>query len=314
MRNSMPPRRRRTIAGVAALLAGVVLLGAGPAALVPAPAPVDLGTAAPYAVLAGHGISDTGPSRIAGDVGTHPLPAIPDILDREASGSVDRAGSRPRQAQLDLGRAFDSVASLARDGTISLAEDRTLLPGVYTVDDATEGFAGTLTLDGQDETNPVWVFLVANDLVIAPESWITLVNGAQACNIFWRIGGSATLAPRSVFVGSILAGTSVTVGGGATITGRLLARTGAVTLGGASISVPVCAAGAAANRPPATDAPAIAAGARIESSPKPEVGGVATRRSEPSSLVPIVMAVLLVMAVVLGEPRDRRSPRRSGGR
>jgi len=214
------------------LLAGAILLGAGPPAPWMTPVVVDLGAAETFAILAGGGVTDTGPSVILGDVGTHPLPAIPDTLDREASGSVDRAGAKSQQAQRDLASAFASVAALPRGGTISLEDDRTLLPGVCFVPDARQGVAASLTLDGQDTPNPVWIFVVANDLVTAPGSTITLVNGAQACNVFWRVGGSAMLASGSTFAGSILAMTSVTVGSSVTIAGRLLARTGAVSLRG----------------------------------------------------------------------------------
>jgi hypothetical protein len=69
-----------------------------------------------------------------------------------------------------------------------------------------------------------------------------MVNGAQACNVFWQVGSSATLGTNSSFRGSILALTSITATTGASITGRLLARNGAVTLDTNTITKPTCAA------------------------------------------------------------------------
>lgn len=306
MRISVATPRRRTTAGVLIVLAGAILLGAGPPAPRMSPAAVDLGAAAPFAVLAGGGITDTGPSTISGDVGSHPLPTIPDLLDKEASGSVYRAGAKPGQAQRDLANAFASVAALPRDDTFSFADDRTLPPGVYAVADATLGLAGSLTLDGQGAPDSVWIFVVANDLVIASGSTITLINGAQACNVFWRVGGSATLAPGSTFAGSIIAMTSVTVGRGVAIEGRLLARTAAVSLGGNRIVVPVCVLDAANSAPQ----PAVVAALPQSSRTSGAAGGL----SEASSFLPIVVIALLVAAAILGEPRHRKRRRapRSG--
>ena len=292
-----PPRR--VVAGVAVLFAGTILLGAGPPVTWTTPAAVDLGAAAPFAVLAGGGITDTGPSVILGDVGTHPLPAIPDLLDKEATGTVDRAGTKSQQAQQALASAIASVVSLPRDGTVSLADGRTIPPGVYDVPDATQGLATNLTLDGQNAPNPVWIFVVANDLVTAPGSTITLVNGAQACDVFWHVGGSATLASGSTFAGSILAMTSVTVGRGVTIAGRLLARTAAVSLGGDNISVPACALATAIAAPRAAAVAALPPPSRTNAA-------VARPRTALPAYLPFVMLVLLVAAVVLGEPRHRR--------
>jgi hypothetical protein len=303
MRISLVTATRRAVAGVAIVLAGAILLGAGPPTAWTSPAAVDLGSAAHFAVLAGSGISDTGPSVISGDVGTHPLPAIPDLLEKEASGSVDRAGARSQQAQQDLASAFASVAALPQNGTLSLANDRSLVPGVYAVAEDTQGFASNLTLDGQNAPNSVWIFVVAKNLVTGPGSTITLANGAQACNVFWRVGGSAQLASESTFAGSILAMTSVSVGRSATITGRLLSRTGAVSLGGDGITVPVCSS------PSAAKAGALPSAIGVLPQSFRTAAAVAGSPLELPSYLPIVMLVLLVAAAFLGQPRDRHRRR-----
>jgi hypothetical protein len=172
---------------------------------------------------------------------------------------------------------------------------------VYAVADGKQGVAGTI-LDGQDASSPVWIFVVPNDLLTAPGSTIALVNGAQACNVFWFVDGSAILASESTFTGSVLATAAVTVGSNVTIAGRLLARTGPVSLAGATISVPVCAMNPAMEAPP-PEADVLVA---MSSSRNTSI----VRPSDLPPYLPIVMLVLLVAASVLAESRDRR-PRRT---
>jgi type VI secretion system secreted protein VgrG len=69
---------------------------------------------------------------------------------------------------------------------------------------------------------------------------MTLTNGAQACNVYWQVGSSATLGVTSTFVGHVYALTSITASTGASIQGQLLARNGAVTLDANTIVNSAC--------------------------------------------------------------------------
>ena len=72
---------------------------------------------------------------------------------------------------------------------------------------------------------------------------MNLINGAQPCNVFWQVGSSATLGTSSVFVGNIMALTSVSLNNAVTVQGRVLARNGSVTLINDTISAGRCAPG-----------------------------------------------------------------------
>ena len=114
----------------------------------------------------------------------------------------------------------------------------TLVSGVYS--SGTFGItagAGALILDGQGNPNAVWVFKADSTLITGSASTVSLINGADACNVFWQIGSSATLGTGSLFVGNLLALTSITVTRGVTVDGRVLARNGAVTLDTDTIAV-----------------------------------------------------------------------------
>jgi type VI secretion system secreted protein VgrG len=84
----------------------------------------------------------------------------------------------------------------------------------------------TLTLSGTG----VFIFQIASALTTVTGSQVVLTNGALAANVFWQVGSSATLGTYSIFAGTILAETSITLATGATLDGRALALTGAVTL------------------------------------------------------------------------------------
>src|SRR5439155_411472 len=101
--------------------------------------------------------------------------------------------------------------------------------------------SGDLTLDAQGDANAVFVFQMASTLVTTVGRQVILSGGAQAANIYWQVGSSATLGTASVFKGNILALTSITATTGAAVEGRLLARNGAVTLDANNIGLGIAA-------------------------------------------------------------------------
>ena len=116
-----------------------------------------------------------------------------------------------------------------------------MLPGAYSSNDGTFQITGTLTLDAQGDPSAVFIFKTASTLVTAGASRVNLVNNAQACNIFWQVGSSATLGTTSILKGNVLALASITLTTGASVEGRLLARNGAVTLDTNTVIRAVCA-------------------------------------------------------------------------
>ena len=120
---------------------------------------------------------------------------------------------------------------------------RTLTRGVYRAGSvAPLALSGRLTLDAQGDPRAAFILQVPSALVTAPGSSVGLVNGAQACNVFWQVGGAATLGASSVFRGNLLASTTIAVQDGAAVEGRLLARSGGVTLIRDTVTRPGCSA------------------------------------------------------------------------
>jgi hypothetical protein len=202
---------------------------------------VNLGTAASFAVVAGSAITNTGSSVIAGDIGLSPGTSItgfpPGI---QASGVTDLTNAVAFQAQSDTTAAYLDAAGRTPFTTApSDLGGSTLAPGVYQSSSAM-ALTGSVTLNGGGNEDAVFIFQAGSTLVTASGSTVVLENGAQACNVFWQVGSSATLGTSSNFAGTILALTSATLDTGATLRGRVLARNGAVTLDANTITVPTC--------------------------------------------------------------------------
>ncbi|AWG02666.1 ice-binding family protein [Clavibacter michiganensis] len=238
-RHACTPSSRRSRSGslaVASLaVAAIATGGLGAALLAPASAfaataTVGLGTAASYSVLAGQGVTNTGPSTLAADLGTSPNAAVSGFPPGVVGGATHAADAAAGRAQSDLTTAYDDAAG--RPTTAAVPADlvgSTLTPGVYTAGGPL-GLTGTVTLDAQGDPSAVFVIQAPSTLTTGSSSRVSLVNGAQACNVFWQVSSSATLGTNSGFAGTILALTSISVGTGATVDGRALARNGAVTL------------------------------------------------------------------------------------
>jgi hypothetical protein len=151
----------------------------------------------------------------------------------------------PAQAQLDWVTTNTDLAG--RPGGLSLPGDLsglTLTPGIYKnassvgILSPAPGPLSVVTLDGLGNPAAVFVFQIGSTLTTNTGTQIKLTNGAQAKNVFWQVGSSATLGTGSTFNGNILALVSITLGTDATLNGRALAHTGAVTLDANPVTVP----------------------------------------------------------------------------
>ncbi|MEO5975462.1 MAG: ice-binding family protein [Ilumatobacteraceae bacterium] len=203
---------------------------------------VGLGTADSFVVLAGSGITNTGATTLNGDMGTFPTLTITGSSTITITGTNHGGDSVTQSAKTDLVTAYNSAAGQTSTNAISGdLGGQTLVGGVYT-SSSSIGVTGALTLNGGGDANSVFIFQAGSTLTTASGSSVVLTNGAQACNVFWQVGSSATLGTGSSFVGTIIALTSITLTTGATVSGRALARNGAVTMDTNTITRPSCAA------------------------------------------------------------------------
>ncbi len=223
-------------------------------------APVNLGVAHTYAVLAHSTITNSGPTVVSGNLGLYPGTAVTGFSPTGAPTGIVIDGTEQvtthtaELAQTSLTTAYLNAQSAPSTNSVSAnLAGQTLVSGVYTAASTSMALTGVLILNGQHDPNSVFIFQAGSTLVTGSGSAVELINGAQACNVFWQVGSSATLGTGSHFVGSVLAMTSVTVTTGVTVTGRVLARAAAVTLTDDKITRPTtCITATSTSSPPTT--------------------------------------------------------------
>ena len=195
------------------------------------PGAVPLGTASTFAVLAGSTVTNTGLTKVTGDLGVSAGSAVTGFPPGTVSGTIHAADPAAAQAQSDLTVAYNDAAGRTT-GVISVSGDLTgltLAPGLYK-STSSLAVSGALTLNALGDGNAIFIIQMASTLTTGPGSRVILSGGAKASNVVWQVGTSATLGTNSAFEGTILANQSITAGTGAQVNGRLLARIGAVTL------------------------------------------------------------------------------------
>jgi hypothetical protein len=243
MKTRLPAARVLLPAALAAALA-ISLLAVGRTSAGGLPT-VGLGAAESFAVLAGTpSIENTGLTVVTGNVGISPALAVNGFggpPNGTVLGEIHAGDTLAGQAKGALVTAYDDAAGRPVTDTDATIGGRTLVSGVYNAGGATLDLTGTVILDGQNNPDAVWIFQATSDLVTASSSVVSLINGAQACNVFWQVTSSATLGSSSVFAGTIMALTSITVNANVAVNGRLLARDGTVTLISDIITRPSCA-------------------------------------------------------------------------
>jgi hypothetical protein len=199
------------------------------------PAPVNLGSAASYAILAGSTVTNAGATFINGDLGLSPGTSVtgfgPGIENGTTRVSPD---ANAAAAKSDLTAAFNDVAGRTTNQIVQSTGELgglILAPGLYKAPAGSFAISsGDLTLDAQGNSSAVWIFqMPASTLTVGSCCHVILTNGAKASNVFWQVGSSATLG-GTLFRGNILASASVTLQTGATVNGRVLTQVAAVTL------------------------------------------------------------------------------------
>lgn len=223
------------------------------------PAAVNLRSAASFAILSKSGVSTVPASAVTGDIGTSPIGStaitgfslVMDATNTfatspQVTGKVYAADyTSPTPSMLttavsDMQTAYTDAAGRSNPTATEVGAGEigglTITPGLYKW--GTSVLVTTsVTLDGQGNPNAVWIFQIAQDLIVANGQHVTLANGAKASNIFWQVAGHAVLGTSSHFEGNLLTQNDIALQTGATMNGRALAQT-AVTLDANTVTKP----------------------------------------------------------------------------
>ena len=210
------------------------------------PAPVNLGTAGNFAVLAETAITNVPSSAITGDVGISPNGSTSitgfDLIDQGTYATSTQVTGRVYGADMDaptptiltaaigdMLAAYTDAAGRPDPEFVELNSGNiggsVLIPGLYRWSGGVTAPTSFVIDGGPDD---VWIFQIAGDLSLASDVNVTLSGGAQAHNIFWQVT-AANIATNAHIEGIILAGTAINLQTGASFNGRALAQS-AVTL------------------------------------------------------------------------------------
>lgn len=221
------------------------------------PAPVNLGTAGDFVILAKTGISTTGTTHVNGDIGISPAAAtyitgfalIADATTTFSTSSLitgkayaasytSPTPTKMTTAVSDMQTAYtDAAGRTLPDYTELYSGDltgKTLTHGLYKWSTGILISSAGVTISGS--ATDVWIFQVAQNLTVASGANVVLSGGALASNVFWQVAGQATLGTTAAMKGNILCQTAIAMSTGATLNGRALAQT-AVTLDGNAVTM-----------------------------------------------------------------------------
>ncbi len=222
------------------------------------PAAVNLGSASSFVILSKSGVSTTGTTSIVGDIGASPIDSTAItgfglIVDSSntfstsslVTGKIYAADYTPptptkmTTAVSDMETAYTDAAGRTNPTATELGAGdisvMTITPGLYKWGTGVTINTG-VTLNCQNNPNGVYIFQIAQDLTVGNGAIVTLSGGCQAKNIFWQVGGQATLGTTANFKGNILSQTLIRINTGATLNGRALAQT-AVTLNANAVTI-----------------------------------------------------------------------------
>jgi uncharacterized repeat protein (TIGR01451 family) len=201
-----------------------------------------LGNAWSFGVLADQQISNSNATVVNGDVGTYAGSSItgfpPGIVLNGTIHHADTIAAAGKLAASAANTILDSRACTAGPVGPTDIGSTTKIPGVYCYSSSV-ALSGPLVLDAQGDPNAEFVFRAVSSLTTASASSVSLINGADPCNVYWQVGSSATLGTNSFFVGNILAYQDITANSGADISGRLIASVGEVTLDANNVNAPL---------------------------------------------------------------------------
>ncbi len=145
------------------------------------------------------------------------------------------------QGVIDLQAIYDQLISFPvthPNHAAVFGNGETITPGVYFLAGAIS-LAGTLTLDGQNDPNALFIIHTGGAFTSGAGTIVTTINGVNANNIFWVSEGASSLAANTTIKGTMLAhNAAVAIGAGSDMQGRLFSTNGAIAFGPGTIIVP----------------------------------------------------------------------------
>jgi hypothetical protein len=199
----------------------------------------NLGAAASFELFTTVGaVGNTGISQITGNVGTNSggVTGFGNV-----NGVMHNNDAATLAASNDLLTAYHQLDTTTANFFVAplLGNGDTLVAGVYSIaGNSTSNLM--LNLDAAGNPNAVFIFKITGTFSLNALAQVNLINGAMACNVFWKVEGTVSLAPNAIMRGTIIANNAaITINSGVTLEGRALSTAGAISVNGVLAYTPV---------------------------------------------------------------------------
>jgi hypothetical protein len=226
---------RKYVVACAVLLSALFVFNSSLVGQVP-----NLGTAGNFALFTTNGaITNTGISQITGNIGSN---VGGSTGFGNVDGSMHNQDAASAQSAADLLVAYNQMNAAVPSffPTSILGNGQTLNAGVYSISSNTS-LNGILNLDAQGDPNAVFIFQIEGTLNTILNSEVKLLNGEQACNVFWKVEGAVGMAAGTKMRGAVVAHNgAISMGVGDTLEGHALSINGAISVNGIRCQTPTC--------------------------------------------------------------------------
>lgn len=204
-----------------------------------------LGSAANFVVFSANGavtanVANSLNTHLTGNVGTNTSGGTSTGFGN-VNGNMQDNNIVSQLAAADLLIAYNQLNALVPNYFPSslLGNGASLSPGVYFINGEAV-LNGNLTLNGQGDSNALFVIQVQGAFSSNALSEVILTNGTKACNVFWKIEGLVDMATGTKMKGTVVANNAaIMMDVNSTLEGRLLSTTGAVTVNGIDAKLPL---------------------------------------------------------------------------
>lgn len=213
----------------------------------------NLGTSADFALFTSVGaVTNTGTSHLTGHVGSN---SGSSTGFGNVDGVMHDGDGASAQSSADLTLAYNQLNSAIPNYFIAplLGNGQQLTAGIYSLP-SVSSLNLDLTLDAQNNPNAVFIFQIQGAFSTTAFSEVKLINGAQACNVFWKIEGMVNMATGTIMKGTVVANNSaIALSTGVNLEGRALSTSGAISVNGILSVKPIGCASPVLNGPIAPD-------------------------------------------------------------
>ncbi|MDD3875126.1 MAG: ice-binding family protein [Bacteroidales bacterium] len=223
------------------ILSGLVLMSINP---VISQTPLDLGNVSSFVLFSSNGsVLHSGQgttSNITGNIGCAQNYTVSGFGN--INGNIIENDTLVNLAAADLlaaYNAFDFLSPITEINNLIIAD--TLAPGIYK-SSGLVSLVDVLAFDALGDTNACFFVHIDGSLYSNTNAQIVLLNGAKACNVFWKIEGPLSLADSTKIKGTVLVGNSnAFIGADVTIEGRVLSTAGEINIvSGLTVTNPDC--------------------------------------------------------------------------